>query len=128
MPNPAYRYEAVITAVHDGDTLTADVSLGFGVWVRAQVFRLVGCNARELADPGGPEARDNLAGLLLPPSLTPAVTLTSIKPDKFGGRWDCVITLPAGVDLVAKLVAEGWAAPWNGRGAKPVPPWPREVP
>lgn len=125
MPNPAYRYEAVITAVHDGDTITADISLGFGVWMRAQVFRLLGCNARELADLGGPEARLNLAALLL---AGPAVTLTSVKPDKYGGRWLAVVTLPDGVDLVARLVAEQWAAAWNGRGEKPVPPWPREVP
>jgi hypothetical protein len=49
---PAYRYRAVVTAVHDGDTITADVLLGFHI-TRSQVFRLLGCNARELADPGG---------------------------------------------------------------------------
>ncbi len=124
MPDPAYRYEAVVTAVHDGDTITADVSLGFGVWMRTQAFRLLGCNARELADPGGSEAHINLAALLL---AGPAVTLTSVKPDKYGGRFDAVITLPDGTDLVSRLIAEQWAAPWNGRGAKPVPPWPREV-
>lgn len=121
---PAYRYVATVTAVHDGDTITADVDLGFGVWVRAQVFRLLGLNARELADPGGPEARDNLAGLLLPPTLMPAVTLTSLKPDKYGGRWLAVITLADGRDLTSLLIATGWAAPWNGKGTKPVPPWP----
>lgn len=127
MPQPAYTYTAVVLAVHDGDTITADVDLGFGVWIRGQAYRLLGCNAIELGAPGGKEARDNLAGLLLPPTLMPAVTLTSVKPDKYGGRWLCVITMPDGSDLVSRLIADGWAAAWNGRGVKPVPPWPREV-
>lgn len=46
MPDPAYRYSATVTAVHDGDTFTADVDLGFGVWLRKQTFRLLGCNGR----------------------------------------------------------------------------------
>lgn len=125
MTGPAYRYTAVVTAVHDGDTITADVDLGMHVWVRAQSFRLLGCNARELGSPGGPEARINLAALLL---AGPPVTLTSVKPDKYGGRFGAVITLADGSDLAAKLIAEGWAAPWNGHGEKPLPPWPREVP
>jgi endonuclease YncB( thermonuclease family) len=119
-----YRWPAVVTAVHDGDTITADVNLrGFGVWVRGQVFRLAGCNARELAEPGGLEARDHLRELLN--FGENSVTLTSIRPDKFGGRYDCAITLPDGSDLVAELIADGWAAAWDGRGIKPVPSWPR---
>lgn len=125
MPQPAYTYTAVILSVHDGDTVRADVDLGFDTWLRGQSFRLLGCNARELAEPGGPEARDNLAAIL---AHQPGITLTSVKPDKFGGRWDCVITLDDGTDLVSLLIATGWAAPWNGRGMKPLPPWPRNVP
>lgn len=128
VPQPAYTYTAAVLSVHDGDTITADVDLGFGVWVSRQAFRLLGLNARELSQLGGPEARDNLAALLLSPTATHVVTLTSVKPDKFGGRYDAVITMPDGADLASLLIAEGWAAAWNGKGPKPVPPWPREVP
>jgi len=129
---PAYRYVATVSAVHDGDGFTADVDLGFGVWLRGQTFRLFGCNARELTEPGGPEARDALVGLLLDAGANVGtghrgVILTSVKPDKYGGRWLARVTLPDGSDLVAGLVADGWAAPWDGKGAKPVPPWPRPV-
>lgn len=118
-PGPA-GYPATVTAVHDGDTITADIELGFGVGV-VQHVRLLGCNARELSQPGGPEAAANLTGLL----LGQRVTLSGVRPDKFGGRYDAAVTLADGTDLVAELVAQQWAAPWDGTGTKPVPPWPR---
>lgn len=126
MPQPAYTYTAVITKPpHDADTVFADVDLGFGVWLRGQSYRLAGLNARELAMPGGAEAQAVLAAILRPG--TP-ITLTSVKPDKFAGRWDCVITLDDGTVLNDWLISQQWAAPWTGKGTAPLPPWPREVP
>jgi len=118
--DPAYRYTATIDRVIDGDTVVASVDLGFHVWLRNQTFRLLGLNARELTQPGGLEARDNLAAI-----VGPTVTLTSIKPDKYGGRMLAIITLTDGTDLTATLIATGWAAAWDGAGLKPTPPWPR---
>ena len=118
-----YTYNAMVVAVHDGDTITASIDLGFHVMLFQQQVRLLGCNARELSEPGGLEARDNLRALL--PSAPATVTIRTVRPDKFGGRYDAQITLPDGTDLVSKLIADGWAAPWDGTGSKPVPPWPR---
>lgn len=123
MPNPAYRYAATVLSTHDGDTCRATVDLGFGVAMVNAPFRLAGLNARELAMPGGPEARDNLAAILRPGT---AVTLTSVKTDKYA-RYDAIILLGDGTDLNAWLIAQQWAAPWTGKGAAPLPPWPREV-
>lgn len=117
-----FVYNATVISVHDGDTLTLDVDLGFSVHV-TESFRLLGCNARELSQPGGPEARNNLASLLPAGSQ---VQIRSVKPDKFGGRFDAAVDLN-GNDLIALLIAEQWAAAWNGQGTKPVPPWPRTV-
>jgi endonuclease YncB( thermonuclease family) len=117
-----YTYAAVITRIHDGYTVTVNLDMGRRIWVIDAPHRLYGCNARELKDPGGVEARDHLAALL---PIGAQVTLRSIKPDKFWGRYDASITLPDGRDLVTLLVAEHWAAPWDGRGERPVPPWPR---
>lgn len=117
-----YTYEATIARIIDGDTLTATIDLGFHVWLYDRTIRLNGCNAREIHDPGGIEARDNLA-TLLPPG-TP-VTLTSIGIDKYGDRIDARIALPDGADLTQQLITTGWAAPWDGHGPKPTPPWPR---
>jgi endonuclease YncB( thermonuclease family) len=115
---------AYVVRVIDGDTVVLDVDLGYNTWRREESYRLAGCNARERTMPGGPEARAHLASLLAPGVQ---VSLTSVKPDKFGGRYDAYITLPGGQDLTQLLIAQQWAAAWDGKGAKPVPPWPRTL-
>lgn len=122
--HPAWTYAATTVSVHDGDSLRAAVDLGFGVALPDVPFRLAGLNARELSMPGGVEARDNLAAILRPGT---AVTLTSVKTDKYA-RWDAVILLGDGTVLNDWLIGQQWAAPWNGHGTPPLPPWPREVP
>lgn len=119
---PPYLYQAAVARVVDGDTVNLNVDLGFGVWLREQTFRVAGCNARELAEPGGTAARDYLGLLLRPGTL---VLLHSIKVDKWGGRYDALIELPGIGDLTEYLIQWGWVARWDGRGEKPVPPWPR---
>ncbi len=43
-----YAYAAHITAVYDGDTVTADVDLGFKVWRKDEKLRLHGIDAPEM--------------------------------------------------------------------------------
>ena len=118
---------AIIQAVHDGDTITALVNtqtkamLGYNLWAELPL-RLAGCNARELTQPGGIEARDHLAGLL-PVGTT--VTVVVVRADKYDPRRLATVSLPDGTDLAATLIAGNWAATWTGAGIKPVPPWPR---
>lgn len=114
-----YTYNAVCVSVHDGDTVTLNVDLGFDTW-HIGSFRLLGCNARELAEPGGVEARVNLDTMLMGLDLT----VDTVKSDKFGPRYDAYLYL-GGVSVVDTLIATGWAITWNGKGVKPVPPWPR---
>lgn len=126
-----YVYNAFVTSVHDGDTIHANIDLGLGTWnlgisrnTPGMAIRFVGCNARELTDQGGPEARDNLASILTPGT---AVLFRSVAWDKFGGRLDADVVLLDGEDLIQKLIDEQWLAAWDGTGARPVPPWPRTV-
>lgn len=42
------RYEALVTNVYDGDTVTADISLGFGVLLTKQKLRLSKVRAPEI--------------------------------------------------------------------------------
>lgn len=118
---PAYVYAATVNRVIDSDTLCADVSLGFGIWLRNQSLRLAGCNGIEHDQPGGAESTANLTQLL-PPGT--AVVLRTVKVDKYA-RYDAAVTMPDGTDLIPALIADGWLVAWNGRGTKPVPPWPR---
>lgn len=129
-----YEFEATVISVHDGDTVIMDVvleedsvdhDLGFDLRLQHSLkvlqrssCRLLGINARELGQPGSIEARDHLAGL-----LSPTVTVRSVRRDKFSGRFDGLI-VSNGVDVNAQMIADGYAAPWNGTGTRPVPPWP----
>jgi endonuclease YncB( thermonuclease family) len=125
IPTP-FVYNAWIIEVHDGDTVLCKVDRGnrdYSAWS----IRLLGCNAIELADPGGVEARDNLAALL--PVGTP-VTLYTVKPDKYGGRMDAFVHfLRDGKEeeLSSLLISTGWAALYTGLGSKNVPVWPRVI-
>lgn len=79
-----YNYLAQITAVHDGDTVTVDIDLGFGTWLKGQKIRLAGLNAPELRLPEGAISRDFLAELV----NGRAVMIDTIKDkrEKYG-RW-----------------------------------------
>jgi endonuclease YncB( thermonuclease family) len=116
---------AEVVEVHDGDTFTVDISWGRRRFDRKIPIRLLGVNAAELGTPGGDAAAENLAALL--PPGTP-VLLVDPTDDKYAPRLDAeVIYFWAGGlrDLAVDLVASFWATPWNGKGPKPVPPWPR---
>ena len=43
-----YFYKANVTSVYDGDTITADIDLGLGVFIKKQKLRLSRIDAPEL--------------------------------------------------------------------------------
>ena len=43
-----YHYNAHVTKVYDGDTITVDIDLGLGVWQHGVKIRLFGINTPEL--------------------------------------------------------------------------------
>lgn len=123
VPAP-YVYNATVKRVEDGDTIVVDVNWGWWRYDIETPVRLLGINAAEHGTPGGDAATANLTALL--PPGTPVVLHTA-KPDKYQRRWDAIVETPTIPDLGAYLVSQQWAAPYNGDGVKPVPPWPRTV-
>lgn len=113
---PSYIYAATVVRIFDGDTIRADIQLGFRLHADLDL-RLFGCNARELAEPGGVEAQDHLVDLL----ICKSVTVQTVKPDKYGDRWLARVWLADGTELVAHLIAEGVGGavgrPWHQTGA-----------
>lgn len=82
-----YEYRAFVTKVYDGDTITVDIDLGFGVQLKKQSIRLSGINAPEVRGPSrnkGIFSRDWLQRMI----LWETVRLVTEK-DKTGkyGRW-----------------------------------------
>ena len=66
---PVYRYNALISDVYDGDTVTVHVDLGLEQWAVFQKCRLMGINAPELVEEGGKASRDYLRELIADYSL-----------------------------------------------------------
>lgn len=106
-------YRAVVVNVHDGDTVTVTMDLGFGLDLTLPC-RIYGINAPELNTPEGKAARA-YAQTLLPEGTK--VMVASHGWDKYGGRFDGQIVRPDGSDF-ATLMLAGHAVPYSGVGPK----------
>jgi len=122
-------YLAQVVDVHDGDTVTLDIDLGFDHIIRGLDFdgkpriscRIYGINAPELSTPEGKAARAFLMDLL---QIGDLVHLISHSWDKFGGRYDGEIKVKTGIsddiDVANYMIKGGHAKPYFGQGPKPV--------
>ena len=107
---PLYFYRATIRKVYDGDTIRADINLGFGTLLEYESFRLYGIDTPEVtgeSKAAGIRARDFVRELL------PLGTVTKMRSfqDKQGkyGRYLAVFYLPNGQNLNQILVDSGHA-------------------
>ena len=85
--NSQYQYPALVVNVYDGDTITVNIDLGFGVELKKQKIRLYGINTPEVRGSSrdlGIISRDYVREKI----LNKNIILQSIK-DKKGkyGRW-----------------------------------------
>lgn len=108
-----YNYKAVISSVYDGDTVTADIDLGFYMIQRKVKIRLYGINTPELR--GGTEetrkAGYNARDFLRERILNQEVVVKCWGKGKYG-RWLCEIFLQNGEELISvneTLVNKGLA-------------------
>ena len=80
-----YEYKALITKVYDGDTITADIDLGFDTWLKNQKLRLANIDAPEVRG----ESRES--GLLTRDKLRERILNKFVKIKSYGkgkyGRW-----------------------------------------
>jgi micrococcal nuclease len=103
-----YIYRAFVIDVHDGDTCTVDIDLGFGIWMRNQKLRFYGINAPELTGEqkqSGLKSRDYVSSLILNKEVL--IETQKDKSEKYG-RWLATIWID-GTNLNKKLVEEGFA-------------------
>ena len=96
---PAYRYRARVLAVHDGDTFTVRIDLGFRAGLELEL-RLADVDAPELRDAGGTDARDYLRELILDRTVTVTTRKTRAGADvRSFVRYVADVELPAGLEL-----------------------------
>lgn len=105
----SWRVPGVTVAVHDGDTATFDLDLGWFLTYRQHV-RVAHINAPELATPAGKISALRVRQLL--PVGTPVI-IDSLGLDKYG-RSLATITLPDGQDLGTIMLQENLAVPYEG--------------
>lgn len=103
----------VVTRVIDGDTLEADLDLGWGVWLRGEHIRLSGVNCPERDTAAGLQARDFTQAQI--DAAGGIIMVHSKKREKYG-RVLAVVHLPVADDLTltyrdlgALLLAQGHA-------------------
>lgn len=102
-----YQYKVNIVSVHDGDTVTVDIDLGFYLTHRVPI-RLAGINAPELKTPEGKAASAALRGFVTGhPGQWTAQTFKSGE-EKYG-RWLAMLFAPDGMDVSAWMVLNGFA-------------------
>lgn len=125
MLDKLYIYKAIVLSVYDGDTFKVNLDLGLNHFQHDISIRLAGCNSIEICEVGGIAARENLRKLL---PIGSTVLLKSVSFDKYANRLDAEVFLLddkgkefAENNLIQTLITEGWVAPWNGKGTRPVP-------
>lgn len=107
-----YEYRAEIVEVYDGDTVTANIDLGFNTWRMGERLRLYGVDTPEVRGAEreqGLVARDALRERI----LGQEVTICTIQ-DSTGkyGRYLAVIWL-GDEDINQWLLNEGYAEPYE---------------
>lgn len=100
----------------DGDTVDANVDLGFSVYKKERL-RLNGLNAPEKGTIEGVNSKEWLK-TQLPVGTVVTVRTQKDKTEKYG-RMLATILLND-VDLNAELIALGLAKSWDGLGVRPV--------
>ncbi len=108
-----YQYQANIVDVHDGDTVRADIDLGFNIWRHNEPLRLNGIDAPELrgaSKDAGILARDALREKV----LGKHVTICTIKDrqEKYG-RY--LANIYVDDELINDwMISQGFAKPYFG--------------
>jgi len=102
-----YRIDKVVK-IYDGDTITVDIDLGFGIVLRNQMLRLYGVDTPELRGEEkvlGYKVRDEVRKMIAKGYV---ITIKTIK-DKKGkyGRWIVVVFID-GKNLNKHLIKSGY--------------------
>lgn len=112
-----YIYRAFVTGVYDGDSITVDIDLGFGLISQENKLRLVGIDTPELrggtdaSKKAAQDARDYVRSLILNKEI-----IIKTEKDRTGkyGRYLATVYIPGEEQsLNEKLLSEGYAQPYE---------------
>ena len=87
-----FTYNALVKSVYDGDTITVDIDLGFGVFLRDQKIRLLGIDTPEV------RGKERQEGLISRDRLR----------EKIDGKWITIRTKKAKKGKYGRWLGEIW--------------------
>lgn len=106
-----YTYRAKVTKVYDGDTITVDIDLGFGIVMKEQTIRLLGIDAPEI------RGEDRQKGLSSRSFLADRIPIGSVvimktvkdRKEKYGRYLATIYYGDTLVNLNEEIIANGHA-------------------
>jgi len=111
-----YHYKALVVKVYDGDTITVNINLGFGIIMRKVKIRLLGIDTPELRRVSdeekvrGIEAREFLSDLVLD-----RIIVLKTKKDKTGKYGRLLGTIYINdIDINQMMIDQGHAVKYLG--------------
>ena len=111
-----YEYNAIIVRVYDGDTVWADIDLGFGLWMKNQSIRLSGIDVPEIRGENkeaGILAKNRLEDLLMRVGNKCVIRTRKDKQrGSFGRILGELLVVDKKVSLNQILIDEGFAVPY----------------
>jgi len=114
-----YTYNAIVSKVYDGNTITVDIDLGFGIWKKKESIRLMGIDTPELRGTfeiekqKAVEARDFLHSLI----MFKPIQIVSHGKDKYGRYLADVFF--KNVNINQHLIIKGYAREYLGGKKEP---------
>jgi micrococcal nuclease len=105
-----YIYNAKVTDVYDGDTVTVDLDLGCNIWLRNEKIRLYHINAPELRGeekPEGIKSRDWLRKRILGKEVL--IQTIKDKRGKYGRLLGIIWEKESSESINSQMVKEGLA-------------------
>lgn len=114
-------YTLIAPIAVDGDTINADVTIWPDITVDAGI-RVRGVDTPEIRGSTGCE-RDLAVKAKAFTDLwlitNQPISISSVAPDKYSGRYDAVVTGLGGAVLAADLINAGHGVPYSGGARKP---------
>jgi micrococcal nuclease len=113
-----YEYSARLLRVVDGDTVDVEIDLGLDVSTHARI-RLAGLNAPEISTPAGVAAAEHLDELVALAGSPLTIRTEKDRREKYGRYLGTLLRTGGGLDVNARMVSDGFAKVWDGRGVRP---------
>jgi len=110
-----FFYNAIVKSVYDGDTIRADIDLGFNIWMFNEQIRFLGINAPEIRGEQRPQGLLSRQFVLdrIPPGTEFKLLTERDRKGKYGRYLGTIFYGDALTNLNQELLEAGHAIPFG---------------